>query len=169
MKRSVGLVCLAILGIAFIAGSFLRTRPALIWNSTASAPVGLWRILNHAPVKGDWVAVRPAEDVLESIRTAGLELGDQLLIKTIAGSAGDHVCRDNGNISINGTRVATAMSHSSLGVPLPGWNGCRLLRETEVFLLGESDASFDGRYFGPTEMSTVIAPVDLIFGLSRNP
>ncbi|MBY0565718.1 MAG: S26 family signal peptidase [Hyphomonadaceae bacterium] len=40
------------------------------------------------------------------------------------------------------------------GVTLPTWTGCRTLRD-EVFLLGDTPDSFDGRYWGPTSVELI--------------
>jgi type IV secretory pathway protease TraF len=45
-------------------------------------------------------------------------------------------------------------------VRLTGWRGCRVLVHGEVLLLGDTDDSFDGRYWGPVS-------ADLIEGVWR--
>jgi type IV secretory pathway protease TraF len=63
-------------------------------------------------------------------------------------------------ISIDGVDVAERLEHDSTGRLLPTWRGCRTLAVGEVFLLGDTDDSFDGRYWGPTS-------TDLIGGVWR--
>ena len=38
------------------------------------------------------------------------------------------------------------------GLPLPEWSGCRRLDTGELFLLGDTETSFDSRYFGPVRV-----------------
>ena len=43
------------------------------------------------------------------------------------------------------------------GRDLPAWQGCRIVAHGEMFLMNwRSDASFDGRYFGPLPASTIV-------------
>jgi type IV secretory pathway protease TraF len=63
-------------------------------------------------------------------------------------------------VLVNGVAVAQRRRHDSVGRALPTWSGCRTLSETEVFLLGDSEDSFDGRYWG-------VVRVDQIEGVWR--
>jgi len=60
------------------------------------------------------------------------------LVKQIAASGGDEVCRSdepNGTIAINGKVVAETYEKDRDGRPLPAWKGCMKLIEGEFFLL----------------------------------
>lgn len=70
------------------------------------------------------------------------------------------MCASNAEITLNGARVAERQARDSVGRPLPTWEGCRTLEASEVFLLGDTLDSFDGRYWGPT-------PVERIEGVWR--
>ncbi len=79
------------------------------------------------------------------------------LVKRIAALSGDQVCAVGMTITINDRAVAERLESDSKGRPLPSWQGCRLLRRDEVFLLMEGvPDSFDGRYFGPVTRSAII-------------
>jgi type IV secretory pathway protease TraF len=154
-------------GMALAAASFLPRRPMLVWNFTASAPVGLYRALPRpasGPItaRGDWVAVEPSP----ASRTMMVELGilerGRLLVKRVAAVAGDEVCRAGVEVRINGRLAATARTTSSSDVPLPTWSGCRRLGPNDVFLLGQAEGSFDGRYFGITGTDEIVAPLNLL-------
>lgn len=73
-------------------------------------------------------------------------------IKRVAAVGGDEVCGDGERLSVNGGPVARR--NTDAGVAL-GWRGCRVLSEGEVLLLGETDDSFDGRYWGPTRVELI--------------
>lgn len=85
--------------------------------------------------------------------------GDQFL-KRVVGVAGDVVCASGAEITLNGARVAERHARDSAGRALPSWDGCVTLDVDHVFLLGDTQDSFDGRYWGPT-------PVDRIEGVWR--
>jgi type IV secretory pathway protease TraF len=82
---------------------------------------------------------------------------DAWLIKPVVALAGDRVCRLNGKITINGRLAAVAQPEDKKGRALPEWEGCKTLAEGEVFLLSSTGGSFDGRYFGVTPRSALIA------------
>ena len=111
---------------------------------------------------GDWVAVRPDQGMVQALREIGVCRTDRLLVKKVAASAGDLVCRSGLVVSINARLVATARVTASNGAVLPVWSGCRRLTTTEVFLLNPAPGSFEGLYFGPTARDLVIGPVAFV-------
>lgn len=46
--------------------------------------------------------------------------------------------------------------------PLPPWQGCASLNEGQVFPLGDTAGSYDGRYFGVTRASEIVGRADLL-------
>ncbi len=159
MKRPLFACALALVGVALIGASFLPRRPLFVWNFTASAPVGLYRALDRPWVKGDWVAVEPSPVLRAMMAELGVLERGRVLVKRVAAASGDEVCRDGADVRINGRLAVMARTTSSSGAPLPAWSGCRRLEQGEVFLLGESEVSFDGRYFGVTSADDVVAPL----------
>jgi conjugative transfer signal peptidase TraF len=132
--------------------------PRLLWNVSASAPIGLWRIVPGAPLaRGDMVIARtpPAMRALAARRAYLPE--PVPLVKRVAAAAGDRVCAVGPLIAINGRTVATRRAADTQGRRLPWWSGCRTLGDGALFLLmaGTPD-SFDGRYFGPSRSADVI-------------
>ena len=89
---------------------------------------------------------------------------DVPVLKRIAASNGDEICRHDAEISINGAPVATALSKDSEGRSLPVWSGCRVLNDHEILLLNDHPRSLDGRYFGPTDKAFVIGRAQLLWG-----
>lgn len=137
----------------------------LIWNASASVPVGLYRIERHGVYsRGDLVVVAPTDDLARFMATRGYLPPSVPLIKAIAALPGQEVCRDGVTISIDGTVVAEALERDQQGRDLPRWRGCRRIAEGEFFLLnaGIRD-SLDGRYFGPTPARDVIGKARPIY------
>lgn len=130
----------------------------LVWNASASVPVGLYRIEPPASIGvGDLVLVRPSP-ALEALMAERryVEYGVPLL-KPVAAVAGATVCRTKLSVTIDGHAAAPALPNDRLGRPLPRWSGCRRLRADEFFLIAPaSAASFDSRYFGPVTRTQII-------------
>ncbi len=108
----------------------------MVWNATASVPVGLYRIVPGSDFgPGELVAVRPAPALARFMAARRYIEANALLVKSIAAAAGQRVCRTGATISIDGAQVATALAVDHLHRPLPGWSGCVRLRPGTVFLL----------------------------------
>ncbi|NGO54523.1 S26 family signal peptidase [Allomesorhizobium camelthorni] len=151
-------IAVATLGLGLIGFTVLaKPSPWLVWNASASAPVGLYRVGFAAPARGDLVLVRPPEAVAELAEKRGYLPPNVPLVKRLAALSGEHVCAFNEAIIIGGEIVARRLETDAQGRPLPWWNGCRRLGRDEVFLLGgEATGSFDSRYFGPVPLASVI-------------
>ena len=137
-----------------------------VWNYTPSVPVGLYRVSSSVWSRGDYVAIKPSPMLADTLAKAGALERGRLLLKRIAASAGDVVCRDDLSVSINGTAVALARAEDATGAALPAWSGCQVLSPRDVFLLGDHAASFDARYFGPTAAADIVGSIQpvVIFG-----
>ncbi|SKB74888.1 S26 family signal peptidase [Sphingopyxis flava] len=133
-------------------------RPRLIWNASASVPVGLYRIDARTPALGDLIAIIPPPTVADWLdRRDYLPLGTPLL-KHVAATPGARVCRWGAKISIDGRHAAFARAADRRGRALPRWRGCRTLRHGELFLLNAASDSLDSRYFGPLPVSGLLGP-----------
>jgi len=153
--------------IAFAAGAglaglalpiALRPAPALVWNTTASAPMGLYLTQPaRAPTVGDWVVVRPPAALAAALGAAGFLPPGVPLLKRIAAVAPSMVCREGAGVRIDGRMVATALARDRFGRILPTWRGCRRLTAGEVFLLNPEPRSYDSRYFGALPATSILA------------
>ena len=158
-RRPRAILALALLGLGLIGLAMLaRPAPWLVWNASASAPIGLYRVLPGTPVRGDLVLVHTPESVRQLAAARGYLPANVPLVKRIVAQGGDVVCAADDAISINSRIVAERMVRDRLGRPLPSWSGCHLLHSGEAFLLmvGRAD-SFDSRYFGPIPTAAIIA------------
>jgi type IV secretory pathway protease TraF len=134
----------------------------LVWNTTASAPAGLYSIEHGTWRVGDRVAVRPSASLAEDLDRRGILPLGKLLIKRVVAGRGDTVCRDGERVTVNGSQVAVAKVASRTAEALPLWGGCRRLGASEVLLLGDTSDSYDGRYFGVTSEQDVIDRVKIL-------
>ncbi len=154
--RTVAIVA-SVIAIAGLAAPFSHP-PRLIWNASASAPIGLYEVRSQAPfARGELVLVRPPQWVRNFAAVRGYLPDTVPMLKQITAENDDTVCRDEDAITINGRVVARALSADRAGRPLPVWSGCHKLGEGEIFLLMDGvRASFDSRYFGPVPTSAII-------------
>lgn len=150
----------SVIAIAGLAAP-LSHPPRLIWNATASAPIGLYEVRSQSTfARGELVLVRPPQWVWTFAASRGYLPNTVPMVKRIAAENGDIVCRERDAITINGRVVAHALSADRAGRALPAWSGCHRLGEGEVFLLMDGVcASFDSRYFGPVSTTAIIAKV----------
>lgn len=139
--------------------------PRLVWNASASAPIGLYAVNPGASIQaGDMVVARLPERwrVLAALRR--YLPANVPLVKRVAAVAGDQVCAVGAHVRVNGRRLAERRSADGAGRPLPWWRGCIRLRQGKYLLLMPgSPASFDGRYFGPTEGAQLVGKATLLW------
>ncbi len=159
--RSIFMMSIAVSAVAMLAFPTSANAARLVWNFSPSAPAGLYYIEHGAWRVGDRVAVWPSPELAGMLDRLGVLKRGRLLIKTVAAIEGDRVCRAGGTITLNGHEATTARIATSTGEILPSWDGCQTLTASEVFLLGETEGSFDGRYFGITSTRDIIGPVRL--------
>ena len=144
--------------ISFAVIALTDPLPRVIWNVSASAPLGLYRIWPDSdPPVDALVAVAPPERLGRWMAGRGYLGRDAPLLKHVAAKSGQRVCRIGVTVSVDGRGVAIALIRDRIGRPLPAWQGCRTLAVGELLLLNpDHPDSLDGRYFGPLPVSTVL-------------
>lgn len=155
-RRRVVIAGISAVAVAMLAAPTRAGSAQFVWNLTPSAPAGLYRIERGAWNVGDRVAALPSQDLAADLDERGVLRNGKLLIKRVAAAAGDKVCRQRDEVSVNDRVVAVAKASGSDGALLPLWQGCVTLDDTQVFLLGDTADSYDGRYFGITSTNDVI-------------
>jgi conjugative transfer signal peptidase TraF len=147
---------------ALVLPALAPPAPRLVWNASASVPVGLYSARPGAGAKpGDLVAAHAPQRVARLMAERGYLPLRVPMLKHVAALAGQRVCRVGVTILIDGRYAAQARLRDRAGRPLPAWRGCRTLRAGEVFLLNPASASsFDGRYFGPVPARAIVAVLD---------
>jgi len=148
--------CLAVLFVG--ASAPFSPVPKLIWNASASVPIGLYVVKPADALHiGELVVVRPPETIASFLAERGYLARGVPLLKRVLALPDQAVCRTGRAITVDGMTVGDALDHDRLGRDLPDWQGCRIVADSEVFLMNwQSTNSFDGRYFGPLSISTIV-------------
>ena len=148
----------SLFGASFAAVAVFDPLPRIVWNASASAPIGFYRIEPLPdPPPGALVAVTPPAPLARWLAARGY-LGERVpLLKHVAAKPGQRVCRIGTVVSVDAQPVVVARLADGMSRPLPVWQGCRTLRTGELLMLNPDHAdSMDGRYFGPLPASTVL-------------
>lgn len=132
------------------------TPTKLIWNASHSLPVGLYWVRNRTAQRGNLVLVELPKNASAFAADRRILPAGMPALKRVAALNGDRVCRFGQVVSVNGKQIARAHWSDGLGRRMPVWNGCRVLKDGDVFLLADHPKSFDGRYFGVTQTNQII-------------
>ena len=135
-------------------------------NTTASVPKGLYRITGEAARKGSLVLACPppvaavAEGKRRGYLGAGFCSGGTIhIIKKIVATAGDRVAITGQGVTVNGELVPDSAPRQAdpSGRPMPFGPAEYTLGASQVLLMSNySPLSFDGRYFGPVDGSSIV-------------
>lgn len=147
-----------------IAG-LIPTPTKLIWNATASVPIGFYTVAPAARIEvPDLVAVMPPEPFASFMIERGYVGREVPILKHVVGLPGQRVCREGRAVTVDAVPLGEAHDRDSRGRDLPVWQGCRVLRDGEVFLMNlDTPDSLDGRYFGVFPASAVIGRATPLF------
>ncbi len=144
--------------VAMAITAFIHPRPRLVWNATASVPMGFYSVqpADHLRV-GDLAVVAAPEPIARYLAAGGyLPLGVPL-VKPVAALPGQRVCRLGAVLTVDGREVGLARERDRFGRSLPVWQGCRVIAAREIFFMNPARGdSLDGRYFGPLPTSSVV-------------
>ncbi len=153
----------SVLGIGI--ASFLPVPLRLVWNASASVPVGLYGLEVPRDLRvGDLVAVAPPRPLADFMAERGYLGRGVPLMKHVAALPGQMVCRLKTTITVDGAARGEALDHDRKGRALPVWRGCRQISAGTVFLMNSAVRdSFDGRYFGPTPARSIIGRATPIY------
>ncbi len=118
------------------ASALLHPLPRLIWNASASVPIGLYAVHPVGTLQvTELVVVRPPIPLAWFLDERHyLPIGVPML-KRILAVPGQTVCRTDSAITVDGVVMGRALDRDSLGRHLPAWHGCRHVAEGEVFLM----------------------------------
>ena len=140
------LVLAGALIIAFATASTLSD--AVIYNASSSMPRGFYARTNAPVVRGAIVTVRARDVVPAYARQRDFTDANDRFLKRVAAGSGDIVCARDALVTVNRSVIVERQARDSAGRALPTWSGCRRLAD-EVLLIGDTQDSFDGRYWGP--------------------
>jgi conjugative transfer signal peptidase TraF len=146
-------------GVAGIAQSAtIEFEPVVIWNASASVPVGLYRVRPADKLRiTDLVVVKPPEQLANFLAARGYLPHHVPLLKRVLALPGQVVCRDGFTITVAGIEMGEAREFDGHHRPLPTWRGCQMVAEGDVFLMNwQSADSFDGRYVGTLPIASIV-------------
>lgn len=152
--------------VALIVPNLWRDRaPLLVWNATASAPVGLYVVRPDASIAvGDMVIARVPLGYRALAAARHYIPANVPLVKQVAAGRGDQICALGSILYRNGVWLADRRRRDGQRRPLPAWQGCVRLGAGQVFLLmATSPLSFDGRYFGVSDRRDIIGKAHLLW------
>lgn len=156
-KPSLSIAAVVMTGIVELGlTSVAHPTPMLVWNASASMPIGLYRLAPVLSMRGDLVLVRPPKIAETLADSRGYLPAGVPLVKRIAAVGGDEICVVDGVVLVNGHAVVRQLAADRAGRPLPQWSGCQVLGGDEIFLLADAKDSFDSRYFGPVPTANII-------------
>jgi len=148
-----------------LATALVPPSPRLVWNASASMPVGLYQVSPGTPAAtGELVIARVPEAVRALAARRRYLPSNVPLVKRVAAMPGDEVCALGPRLFVNGEPSVTRRVAHRQGRPLPWWSGCVRLREGQRLLLASDHPdSFDGRYFGASETADILGRARLLW------
>lgn len=158
MNRAAYVLMTTVASVGVALAATLPTPLKLIWNVSASVPVGLYSVepTDHLEVT-DLVAVMPPPPLAAFLIARGYIGEGTPLLKRVMGLPGQAVCRFSDAITVDGVPLGEALPRDRVGRDLPVWEGCRRVEPGYLFLMNpDVGDSLDGRYFGPILATTVI-------------
>ena len=118
-------VALAMLGCGIALTIAVPPRPLLVWNASASAPVGLYRVGRKEGIeKGDMVIARLAKPYRSLAARRRYLPANVPLVKRVAALPGDYVCAHGNFVFVDGAPVAARLGVDARGRAMPWWRGC---------------------------------------------
>ncbi|RWK09333.1 S26 family signal peptidase [Mesorhizobium sp.] len=158
MMRSPIVFVAAVATMGALCPVLIDVPPRFVWNASASAPIGLYRIDARSPFGADdLVAVQPPETLKTFLADRDYLPKGVLLLKHIVAVSGHTVCRNKFTISVDGSDMGVALERDRAGRGLPTWQGCLRIPVGAVFLMNRQvHDSLDGRYFGLVSTDHVI-------------
>ncbi len=149
------------LGLAIPLGTLAGFRFVI----SPSVPVGIW-FVHHGPiVRGAYVsACLPERIAAIGLRAGYLQRGPcsgaLAVMKRVVALGGDRVALESAGLSVNGRLVpgSRRLPTDTLGRPVAGIVALQpsMVRNDQVWLLGDYYKSWDSRYYGPVPRIRVL-------------
>ena len=149
---------------ALVSSLLWQPRPLLLWNASASAPVGLYAVASANHVRPGEMVVAWTPSPARALAAERRYLPSNVpLVKRVEAAGGHRVCAIGEAIWVDGRPVAKRREVDGLGRRMPWWTDCRDLVDGEYFLLMDNPDSFDGRYFGITDRRDLVGRAVLLW------
>ena len=141
---------------------FFHPLPKLIWNASASVPIGLYAVHPAGVLQVTELVVGRPPDALASFLDERHYLPKGVpMLKRVLALPRQTVCRIDHAITVDGIAMGDALDRDSRGRTLPVWLGCRRIPAGQVFLMNwQSEDSLDGRYFGLLPVTAIVGRAD---------
>src|ERR1700674_4215204 len=166
MTTRIATLALTAAAAALVAGTLgPKPVPSFVWNASESVPTGLYRVQPaRRLIVTDLVVAFPPEPLATFLADGGyLPLGVPL-IKRILALPKQIVCRKDLAITVDAIEMGMARERDHRGRLLPVWQGCRVVRQGEVFLMNwDEPGSLDSRYFGPLPLADIVGRANPIW------
>ncbi|MEG0426197.1 MAG: signal peptidase I [Cetobacterium sp.] len=153
--------------MSLILGTYLLGEVIEI-NLSPSMPVGIYR--EYKAIKTDIekedIVIFPIPEKVESyVHGRGYLPKDiKNLMKRVKGITGDKIEIKDYKLYINGKYIKNVRKLDSLGMKLPEVNGQSfIVKENELFVLGDEENSFDSLYFGVIQREDVTKKAKYLF------
>jgi conjugative transfer signal peptidase TraF len=158
MTRIATMLATAFSSITLGTSALVEPSKTLIWNASASAPIGLYLIQPADDLDiTDLVAVAAPPLIAEFLSDRGYLPMGMPMMKRILALPGETVCRHGLDIVAYGSTIGHARERDKAGRKMPAWQGCRRIGDDKVFLMNfDIPGSVDSRYFGPFPRASVI-------------
>jgi type IV secretory pathway protease TraF len=110
--------CIAALGLTLSA--LFRPAPRLIWNASASVPIGLYAVHPAGTLHvNELLVVMPPEPLATFLDERRYLPKGVPLLKHVLALPGQTVCRSNRSITVDGVAMGEALDRDRLSRPLP--------------------------------------------------
>ena len=162
MTRFGWLMTMYLATLAIELSTLFHPAPRLIWNASASVPIGLYAVHPAGALQvGELLVITPSEPLAAFLDERRYLAKGVPLLKRVLALPGQAVCRVDRTITVDGVAMGEALDRDHLRRPLPVWQGCRVVAAGDVFLMNwRSGDSLDGRYFGPLPATTIVGRAD---------
>jgi conjugative transfer signal peptidase TraF len=170
LEKLVRLAAIGIVSLLFLG--WIGIQAGLRFNGSQSFPEGLYLATGKAPQKGDLVFVNiPGAPIFSMAGARGyLNVAyspTPHLLKRLVGVAGDRVTISTDGVLVNGVRLTNSapLHCDASGRTLHAYVLTDyILGPNEVLLMSDYNrASFDSRYFGPIQATTIESVVTPLF------
>lgn len=158
MTRAAIILMTVLSSITLGVPAFVDLPVMLIWNASASVPIGLYAVQSADNLDiTDLVVVQAPALIADFMSDRGyLPMGVPMLKRVLA-LPGGIICRHGDDITAYGLPIGRARERDTAGRKMPVWQGCRSIAADEIFLMNfDVPDSVDGRYFGPFPRASII-------------
>ena len=136
MTRTITILAASIASAALGTSAAIDLPKPLLWNASASAPIGLYAVQPADDLEvSDLVVIAPPPELATFLAVRGYLPKGVPLLKRVLAVARQTVCRDRPDILAYGVSVGRARDRDRAGRELPVWQGCRRIADGELFLM----------------------------------